>query len=260
MMKTPQANNRKRTTHLMLFSHPDDELWIIQRMKKIARQGDRLVLRWMTAGAKDEKSLIRRQESLRLLAYHGLGDADTGFWSFEDGELINQMPALYEAVSGALDTLSPDSVFVPAYEGAHPDHDTLNFIVSEALGRNPSSVRTAYEYPTYNGWKCIYMRMGVLVPHEEKMQYTPMSLGDWFRFWRSLCLFRSQQPMLLIINFLFGFQQLRQQLSRGESFRPLPKWCYTELPHPGRQAYELFVSVKPADFHAAVRQFQMKRK
>ena len=138
--------------------------------------------------------------------------------------LRHELPAAYRRLREAADAHAIDTLWVPAYEGAHADHDCANALAAALLRERPAVA--AWEFAEYNnagGTKraneFFDVRGGeTAVALEDDME------GRWKT--HLLRLYRSEAFNLRIVS--AGKTAFR------ESFRPLPPHDYARPPHEGR--------------------------
>lgn len=129
-------------TTLMLVAHPDDEALafgaLMQRVRRpvvvFATDGaPRDEKFWQPYGSRAAYARTRRREAGDVLAMAGaeavfLPDLIEG--GIADQELFRNLPAAVSACRRLIHQLRPDTLLTLAYEGGHPDHDSVCFIAS----------------------------------------------------------------------------------------------------------------------------------
>jgi N-acetylglucosamine malate deacetylase 2 len=121
---------------LVIAAHPDDETIgagvLISRMKGVqvvhATEGsptnpsDALASGF---SSREGYAAARRVETARALALAGL--AESAIWNlhFTDQQLCSQLEDLSLRIVGLLEQWRPNIVLTHAYEGGHPDHDSV---------------------------------------------------------------------------------------------------------------------------------------
>ena len=142
---------------LFIIPHPDDEIVgscsIIRRHKCDAKK---IFLFFITNGvlSKDhvwfwkkdqiEKMVKIRKKELKL-SLKMLGLEDYFFQNIHTRTLKEKISETYNKIKKIIQLKKIDTIFCPAYEGGHQDHDVSNFICSRL--RNSTGV---YEYAEYN--------------------------------------------------------------------------------------------------------------
>ena len=124
------------------------------------------------------------------------------------------------AIREVINRYNVDTIWTPAYEGGHQDHDTANFIAS----RFSSQVRV-WEFSEYN-FACGKVRKQQF-PHETGHEIV-------------LTLDEREQSFKHRMYAVYASEQgtLRHMGLRTESFRPLKTYDYTRRPHAGRLYYQ----------------------
>jgi LmbE family N-acetylglucosaminyl deacetylase len=113
-------------------------------------------------------------------------------------------------IESLIKKIKPLSVYVPAYEGGHLEHDLMNFLVS--ILRKKALLEEVYEFPEYTSyisfldWKKLLRRFGFQYNHsfldKRAVQRSPQErLTDKKKL---LKIFKSQKPQELIK--LFGYR------------------------------------------------------
>src|SRR5262249_39376656 len=124
-----------------------------------------------------------------------------------------------------------DILWVPAYEGGHPDHDVANFIGSTLRGEMP-----VWEYSEYNF-------SGGRVRSNDFFQSngreTELMLSDEERRFKRM----------LLASYVSERGNLSYLRTERETFRPLADYDYSRPPHEGTLFYRRFAW---ASFHPRV--------
>lgn len=158
------------------------------------------------------------------------------------------------AVKTLLDPPAPRSagvaplVYVPAYEGGHPDHDAVNLAVAVLRSRRPELA--AREFPLYRRGRA---GLSVQAPQPaagtapEPFEVLPLS-DDALALRRRLVRANASQALPSLLPLL----ALARASGRGraEPSRPLPAHDYASPPHSGALLYELYTRRRFAEFRA----------
>jgi N-acetylglucosamine malate deacetylase 1 len=219
---------------LVLAPHPDDE--VVGACAAIARAraaGDRILCLYLTTGvpARDvlwpwerkrhPGKVIRRTDEARLAAkLLDIGFIAVAPWATRT--LKGHWDSARALIAETVKAEKIDSLWVPAFEGAHQDHDVANALASTFLERLEVSefaeynfaggrVR-AHEFVDSNGTETVLE----LTPDEQQLKR------------RALALYASEQPNLRHI----GVER--------EAFRPMPRHDYSLPPHAGRLFWQRF--------------------
>tara|TARA_A100001015_G_C14869691_1_gene663808 strand:- start:396 stop:1025 length:630 start_codon:yes stop_codon:yes gene_type:complete len=142
---------------LILAPHPDDEVvgtGILIKKKSLI--GCKIHILFLTNGVieksemwpwarKNHSFLLQKRlnEMQRSLTF--LNVKEYFLQNIPTRTLRNQIKATFNILKKLLEKWSVDSVFVPAYEGGHQDHDIANYIASKF-----KNIVNVYEFPEYN--------------------------------------------------------------------------------------------------------------
>ena len=191
----------------------------------------------MTHGARVE---IRRREATSAARELGIARlADDGLAA---RRLRHALPAAYAHVRAAAEAHAIDTLWVPAYEGAHADHDCANALAFALTRENPALAAWEFaEYSNAGGTRrandFVEARGG-----EISLALEDEDEGRWKT--HLLRLYRSEAFNLRNVS--------ARSAPFHESFRPLPRHDYARPPHTGRLFYERFhfvpFKVPPIDF------------
>ena len=223
---------------LVIVAHPDDETimcgGLLQRMQRpcvvFATDGapeDSYF--WGRFDSRERYAAIREEEAQGALAAVGVDQieflAKQSEVPLTDQLLYRALPAAFAALSRIIERRRPECLLTLAYEGGHPDHDSVSFL-SAQLGR---TFRVpVWEAPLYhrgvdgNG---VYQRFveegGEVLEHR-------VSGKELQAKQRMLSCYKSQFDSLPSFNVEL------------ERFRPQAAYEYSRRPHPGKLNYELW--------------------
>jgi len=219
---------------LILAPHPDDEIVACGIAARRARtEGAQFFVLYLTTGVPPREVLWpwqrrgfaariarRRGEALAVAALFGL--EPVGFLDIPSRGLMAQLDAAAASVEPALGETQADCLWVPAFEGAHQDHEAANALAAKMRDRLP-----IWEFAAYNhaGGKLrsnrfIDARGGVIELHLSREEAALKR--------RALALYASERGNLAHI------------LCKEEAYRPLPRHDYAAPPHPGTLFRERF--------------------
>jgi LmbE family N-acetylglucosaminyl deacetylase len=230
------------TGRAVLFAaHPDDE--VIGAGGHLAAAHDLCIVH-ATNGApcdmrdaraygfkrQEDYAQARRKELLAALQIARIEEDRAIAFEFVDQETAFHLPELTSRIADSLRMLQPDLVLAPAYEGGHPDHDSLAFAVHTAkrlIGENSRNPRII-EYALYHrGERGI--ETGVFLPNSEiaseKVALDPHSRELKRRMFDC---FATQKHVLEAFSLDF------------ECFRTAPGYDFTVAPHSGPLFYDGF--------------------
>jgi N-acetylglucosamine malate deacetylase 1 len=219
---------------LFLAPHPDDE--VVGACAAITRAraaGDRILCLYLTTGVPARDVLwswerkrhpgmvIRRTDEARLAArLLDIGFVAVAPWATRT--LKDHWESAHALIAETVRAEKIDTLWAPAFEGAHQDHDVANALASTFLNRVEVSEFAEYnfaggrvrshEFAGANGSETVLQ----LTPEEQQMKR------------RALALYASEQ------------RNLRHVGVEREAFRPMPRHDYSRPPHAGRLFWQRF--------------------
>ena len=161
----------KKPINIYFFAHQDDECGILNEIIENVQNEELVYCVYLTTGVECERSSnVRNNESKKVLQSIGVKKENILFvgdiLSINDNDLILN---LNKAKTWILDWISNkevNSVFVPCWEGGHPDHDSLNAIVANVFYQK-KEIHKIKQFPLYNGQNCIKPFFNVFEPVPE---------------------------------------------------------------------------------------------
>lgn len=230
------------TQAFFLFAHQDDECGVFQSICAELASGSIVHCCYFTSGTPNGLNAdFRNLESRNVLLSLGVEIANIHFigsdCSIPDGHLIDHVQLAYEWISSFLKKKNdPTKIYLPAWEGGHPDHDALHaagVIAAEKI----KLIDSTLQYPLYNGSSCFGPLFRTLLPLPENgdVKSIKIPIKNRLRF-LGLCLRYPSQiktwiglfPFFLLHYFFWGTQDLQ-----GVS---LERLC--QKPHAGSLYYE----------------------
>jgi len=237
-----QADNTPRT--LVIAAHPDDET--IGAAVRISRTKGIQIIHVTDGSPLDPADAItagftrprdyaaaRREEAERALALAGVPkDAITNL-GLVDQQVACQLEELTLRILRIFERLRPEVVLTHAYEGGHPDHDSIAFACQVAKkmsdADDPGRKVELVEFTGYHA------EGGGIMPYE----FLPSRQAIEHRYHLSakqrdlkttmLREFKSQEKTLAPF-----------MLPETEAFRDAPRYDFRRPPHAGRLFYEYF--------------------
>jgi LmbE family N-acetylglucosaminyl deacetylase len=219
---------------LLLVPHPDDEVvGCAAAIGRAVAQGGRVFAFYLTNGvpARDvlwpwdraghpARVARRWREAGRAAARLGLEEA--GRQDIPTRTLKSHLTRTRETLERLLDTVRPDIVWAPAYEGGHQDHDVASFLASLVQPRVP-----VWEFSEYNyAGRCVRSHAFFAATGGE--QTLVLQPDEAATKGALLALYASERG------------NLRHIATEREAFRPLPAYDYARPPHEGPLFYQRF--------------------
>jgi LmbE family N-acetylglucosaminyl deacetylase len=236
---------------VLVLAHNDDEVFINARVRALLREGRAVHAVWLTAGLLAPSPEVRRDESRAAMACLGVPAERLTFWDYPDLRTMAHLEDIVDRLVEYFAGRRPSEVYVPSYEGGHPDHDVANFAVGQAVRRLELPARV-YEFPINNASRGRVPLIGGFVPDTVPVLRTAPRPEDR-RIWRELWPCYRTQYRFLKVPFALCLD--RSRWVAGEPYRPLPRHQYLERPHRGRLAYEILLGIPFDRFRAAVSDF-----
>lgn len=244
-------------TILVLLPHPDDEFALFPWLEDAVARGDDLHCVYTSDGATVRASAARREaESLGVLARCGLAPSSVHFVGREvgiaDGQVHACLPQLVEALHARFPERDGSTVWVPAWEGGHPDHDATH-LAGIALARGYDV--ELEQYPVYRA-----MGLGFLFWVIDPLAANGVGRGHRTGIGRRLtyvmrCLqYRSQWRSFVGLLPLYAWRLF----TRATPFvlQPVDVARTVGAPHPGAPLYERRDMLTWAMFAQATRRYR----
>jgi LmbE family N-acetylglucosaminyl deacetylase len=218
---------------LVLAPHPDDEIvacGIAARRARLA--GARVFVLFLTTGIPGAEVLwpwqrgghaawvARRRAEARTAM--GLIGEPIGFLDYPSRQLRHHLAAAAIETGRMIAECGADELWVPAFEGAHQDHDAANALAAQFADLVP-----VYEFAAYNlaGGR---VRSNQFPDHRDSDRSFELTADEAAMKQRALACYASERG------------NLRHIRTARESWRPLPRPDYGAPPHPGRLFRERF--------------------
>ncbi|MGO8684530.1 MAG: PIG-L deacetylase family protein [Thermoleophilia bacterium] len=249
---------------LYLLAHHDDEVFCAARIWADQAAGRKPYLLWATAGGlapagrrQAEGRRVARLLSLPAGAAVSLGWSDQG--------AMDHLAQIFAAAVWLLDESQADCVCAPAYEGGHPDHDTMNVVAARLRSHQPEL--RAEEFALYRrgrgglAVKAPWLAADVPAqwPARESVRdqlgderAAPLAPAARALRRRLMCANASQMPTSLAP---LAAVARAQGTWLSEPLRELPQHDYGRPPHRGTLLYELYTRRRFGGFAAAAAAF-----
>ena len=229
----------KQHTYLFLFAHQDDELFTLPQILDLTDSGKTVICAYLTSGASPNQTgqaKRRNQESLEVLQSVGVNDANVhfigGLASIADGMLLKHLD---EALEILINTFPRgiESLFIPAWEGGHHDHDACH-----AIGRtyaDECSIDEVIEFALYNAFGRKHPFFNVLKPIPDQNEITRFEKKLTLRCFIAVTSYRSQWKTWLGLT---PSMIIHAILRRPILFRAIDRNVGLSKPHKGDLFYE----------------------
>lgn len=212
---------------LFLFAHQDDEFGVFQKILDEQRLGRRVYCVYLTDGAFDGQSSLRRnRESIAVLTKLGVQVEDIIFAGHQlfipDGGLPDHMEVAADWLANWLVSHQiVASLYLPAWEGGHHDHDALHAI-GVIVAEEASLIKVVRQFSLYNGYKCTGPLFRVFLPLQMNGEFEVTNI-PWInrlRFLRYCLSYPSQMTTWVglfpfaLLHYVFYGTQVLQSISR----------------------------------------------
>ena len=245
-----------QTVSLFLFAHQDDEFGVFRHIQVARDAGHRVCCAYLTTGVTEgTSSKVRDEESVKVLARLGVNFKDIYFagtvLAIPDGQLVRNLDKAMTWIYNWICSFHSSSpIFLPAWEGGHPDHDALHAATLTAMSGCHRFERLR-QFSLYNGYGCWGPLFRVLkpLPFNGKIE---RSLIPWrlrFQFLRYCLSYPSQTKSWLgLLPFVF----MHYFLIGTESVQTVSMLRLRERPHDGTLYYERRHFSTWSEVHSAV--------
>jgi LmbE family N-acetylglucosaminyl deacetylase len=224
---------------MIIVAHPDDET--IGMGAQLCRFHEALLMQVTDGAPRDGRDAATHgfptiadyafARLIELRAALEAGRADgvrTEFVGIPDQEACLSLGTLTKRILRRLQHEAPEAIFVQPYEGGHPDHDAVAFVVRAAgrliasEGRSPPAIIEITAYHA-DGPR---VATGTFLPAERPITTIELGSADRLRKRVMIDCFTSQHDLLA------GFA------TEVERFREAPEYDFAQPPHSGELHYE----------------------
>jgi LmbE family N-acetylglucosaminyl deacetylase len=239
---SPEPAQHSTTLRTVLVAaHPDDETigagGLLSRRKnfKVVHATDGSPLNpsdALVAGCSTRESYaeIRRKEAVDALASVGIGEDAITNLRFTDQRASFHLRELSELLQALVERLRPEIVLTHAYEGGHPDHDSVAFACH--MAQRVCRPEARFQLCEFTGYHAANGGMEVyrFLPDEEHEQYIYRLSAE-----------ERELKISMITKFATQGRTLQPFSSpEVERFRVAPDYDFTRPPHEGKLWYENF--------------------
>ncbi|WP_197523931.1 PIG-L deacetylase family protein [Cupriavidus sp. USMAHM13] len=243
---------------LFLLAHPDDEFGCFESLRRVVASGGRAVVVYLTDGGSGTGIAMRRSdESRAVLGRLGISSGNLHFIGAQnhlpDGGLHRHLMPAWEACLAFCATQPAfDSIYMPAWEGGHPDHDAVH-LLGVLLGRR-LGISRLFQFPLYNARAVPKPFFRVLDPlaGNGTVQRLTIRWADRFRYLR-LCLSYPSQWKTWVG--LLPFVAPKLLLGGSYALQRAGERELSERPHDGPLLYESRGWLSWQDFCTEIQRF-----
>jgi hypothetical protein len=209
---------------LFLFAHQDDEFGVFQKIMDELAAGREVYCAYLTDGVPVGCSPeVRNLESIAVLTKLGVPRKNILFVGEEllipDRKLVDHLKKAKEwLVSWLFENTQIESIYIPAWEGGHPDHDSLHAVGVVATKRL-NLIDKVWQFPLYNGYKCKgqFFRIFLTLASNGEVFKRKISWHNRCRFLSLILNYPSQTitwigltPFVVIHYLFYGTQSLQR--------------------------------------------------
>jgi LmbE family N-acetylglucosaminyl deacetylase len=232
---------KKAHNVLFLLAHPDDEILMSGVIQQFVKNDIPVHLAWLTSGDLFGKGKLREKELASAAELLGVLSDNCHLFRLPDMGLIRNLRRVFECTTELVSRLEPSHVFVPAYEGGHPDHDALNFI-AHSVWQSMRQSFSLLEFPLYNGtgpFFFLWLRVNLFVPGTGQIEKHFLDSEQIALKIRLIDIYNSQPRSMLPIRLTHWWRRLTRNCA--EPYARIPhNRDYQIRPHPGTIFYERF--------------------
>lgn len=216
----------QKAASLFYFAHQDDECGVFQLIEDELSSGAQVHCFYYTSGTfSGLPSAGRNQESINILLKLGVDRDKIHFvgadYKIADCKLVDHLNFVFDDSYNFLNKIKvPCKIYVPAFEGGHPDHDALHVAVALAAKKN-CILENAFQYALYNGDRCFGPMFRVLSPLRKNGNVfrSKISLKNRFRYLKFCLSYPSQLKSWIglfpffLLHYLLNGHQMWQSIS-----------------------------------------------
>ena len=227
-------------TALFLFAHQDDEFGVFQKIADEKENGSKIVCIYLTSGAPSNGCPLKRnRESISVLKKLGVDDilfvgSDL---SIADSTLIHNLNTASIWLEDFFNSIQNFyTIYIPAWEGGHPDHDAIHAITIQ-ISSNIGLLDKIRQFSLYHSHQCPSVFFRVLAPLalNGKIERSRIPIKNRFRFLIYALSYPSQTkswiglfPFVFFHYIFWGWQEVQ----------PASKNRIQSRPHIGELYYE----------------------
>lgn len=225
---------------LLLCAHPDDEVFVCGKMFSFIKRHE-VHIAWATSGDLFGKGELRERELSLASDVLGVEREHRYLLRFPDMGLVRYLGQCWNFIESLINGIQPTQVFVPAYEGGHPDHDALNF-VAHSVWKHLHQSFSLLEFPLYNGtgpFFFLWLRVNSFVPGTRQIEKHLLDTAQIALKSRLIEIYNSQPRSMYPVRLTYWWRRITGRFA--ETYARIPHdRDYQVRPHPGPLFYERF--------------------
>jgi LmbE family N-acetylglucosaminyl deacetylase len=193
---------------LLILAHHDDEVRISPLLLQHVLKGDSIKMLVCTRSHIQKVAETRLRESHSAFTLLGQDSSHISLFDYIDGTLIYSLHSLYRKIKSHIEQISPDIVYVPAFEGGNIDHEAINIVMSRIKDNSEIRVKEFSLYNALSVTKLIPFGFGAPFIQAHQMEYAKYDFSEEERdfFIQYFSQYKSQFPA-----FMFYIKLIRQQ-------------------------------------------------
>ena len=195
---------------LFLLPHRDDEFGVFPQIAAHLRARQDVICAYFTQNHQTAYDQKRNRESLSVLQKLGVPKGNVLFPSYELGLFDLHLTQKIAEIAEWLEKLLTENpnisrIYVPAWEGGHPDHDVLHGVIVGIMERR-KQIDLIRQFPLYNNYNCPgpFYRVHAPLVANGTVEKLPIAWADRWRF-LTYCLHYPSQAITFIGLFPFSF-------------------------------------------------------
>ncbi len=245
---------------LFLLPHQDDEVGIAPAIHQERAAGQTPFCVFLTDGGGNRSNpLQRNRESTGALKALGIPKEQLWFVGTEkqipDGRLIEKIPFLRSIIRERFGTTPFKKIYVPAFEGGHPDHDAANFLAA-LLALDWKLTDAPWEFSLYHAFKAPrpFFRVFDLFPNGTPQRRVNFGFFQGLKFFFLIRFYPSQWKTWLGLSPQIAYRFL---FHRSILIQPLRTQRLSSRPHPGPLLYERMGRMRYEEFQHSSSELQI---
>lgn len=196
---------------IVILSHLDDEFALIPILTKLSNNSDIEKIKFLYCcermREKQRRFLKRREENLQALKAFNISRKQiiylNDYYFSNDLEISKNHQIIFNYINKLHKNFKFSQILTLAYEGGHPDHDSLALIV-EKFAKN-KKVKT-YFFPAYNYERNFFIPFTILKPLKSQkhlFRYIRISKFCWMKSIKLALIYKSEyEAFIKLIPFL----------------------------------------------------------